>query len=81
LANGQVGKAYSATLGATGNGIFDGVSAFGDSILRLSTSSGLSLTDWFTPHNQLNLDGNDSDVAQEERQFWWISQLGRIHNY
>jgi hypothetical protein len=47
----------------TGNGIFDGVSAFGDSILRLSTSSGLSLTDWFTPHNQLNLDGNDSDVG------------------
>ena len=47
----------------TGNGIWDGTTAFGDSVLKLNTSSGLSLTDWFTPYNQLSLDGNDTDVG------------------
>ena len=43
----------------TGNGTFDansGGSNFGDSVMKLATSKGLSVTDWFTPHNQQNLD-------------------------
>jgi hypothetical protein len=47
----------------TGNGIWDGKTAFGDSVLKLNTSGGLSLADWFTPYNQLSLDGNDTDVG------------------
>jgi hypothetical protein len=47
----------------SGNGIWDGMTALGDSVLKLNTSSGLSLSDWFTPYNQLSLDGNDTDVG------------------
>lgn len=47
----------------TGNGTFDGVTNFGDSLLKLSTSSGLSLTDWFTPSDEANLDANDLDFG------------------
>jgi hypothetical protein len=52
-----------------GNGTFDGNSAtapnndFGDSVLRINPSAGLSLTDWFTPFNQATLDLNDTDLA------------------
>ena len=47
----------------TGNGTFDGATNFGDSLLKLSTSSGLSLSDWFTPSDQANLDANDLDFG------------------
>jgi hypothetical protein len=47
----------------TGNGIFDGTSAFGDSFLKLSATNGLSLTDWFTPMGQLSLDAFDLDLG------------------
>ena len=47
----------------TGNGIWDGSSAFGDSFLRLDTSGGLAVADWFTPFNQLHLDGSDLDLG------------------
>jgi hypothetical protein len=47
----------------TGNGIWDGVTAFGDSFLRLKTSNGLAVTDWFTPSNQLSLDAGDRDLG------------------
>jgi hypothetical protein len=47
----------------TGNGIFDGISDFGDSFLKLSTSSGLSRVDSFTAHDQTNLDSKDLDVG------------------
>ena len=47
----------------TGNGDFDGVNDFGDSFLRLNTSGGLSLADWFTPYDQSSLDGGDQDVG------------------
>jgi hypothetical protein len=47
----------------TGNGIFDGTSAFGDSFLKLSATSGLALADWFTPMNQLSLDAFDQDLG------------------
>jgi len=47
----------------TGNGIFDGTSAFGDSFLKLSATSGLTLADWFTPMGQLSLDAFDQDLG------------------
>lgn len=47
----------------TGNGIFDGVSNFGDSFLKLNTAAGLLVADWFTPFNQQSLDQNDDDVG------------------
>jgi hypothetical protein len=47
----------------TGNGIFDGTSAFGDSFLKLGATNGLSLTDWFTPMGQLSLNAFDQDLG------------------
>lgn len=47
----------------TGNGIFDGISDFGDSFLKLSTSNGLSRVDSFMAHDQTNLDSKDLDVG------------------
>ncbi|HXP72223.1 MAG TPA: putative Ig domain-containing protein, partial [Candidatus Dormibacteraeota bacterium] len=47
----------------TGNGVFDGTSAFGDSFLKLSATSGLTLADWFTPMGQLSLDAFDQDLG------------------
>jgi chitodextrinase len=45
----------------TGNGDYDGVSDFGDSFLKLSSS--LALQDWFTPSVQATLDGADLDLG------------------
>ena len=49
----------------TGNGTFDANTAgganYGDSTLKLSTTSGLSVADWFTPADQSTLDGADTD--------------------
>jgi chitodextrinase len=48
----------------TGNGIFDadsGGSNYGDSYMKLT--SGLAVSDSFTPHNQSNLDNGDNDVG------------------
>jgi hypothetical protein len=51
----------------TGNGTFDanqtGGVDYGDSFLRLSTTGGLSVADYFTPDNQLTLDDMDIDVG------------------
>ncbi|GAC1617352.1 MAG: hypothetical protein PVS2B2_20640 [Candidatus Acidiferrum sp.] len=47
----------------TGNGTYDGLKNFGDSILRVSTSGGLSAADWFTPNDQATLDSNDTDLG------------------
>jgi len=53
--------------GASGNGDFDansGGSNYGDSLFKLNlNSSGLSLSDWFTPSDQADLDGSDSDFG------------------
>lgn len=38
---------------------------FGDSILRLDPSNGLTLTDWFTPDDQQTLADNDTDLGSE----------------
>lgn len=46
----------------TGNGAFDPpISDYSDSYLKLSSS--LAVSDYFTPHNQSNLDTADSDVG------------------
>jgi|SRR5579862_6456993 len=48
---------------ATGNGTYDSNMDYGDSILRLNWSNGLSLVDYFTPWDQQSLDANDTDVG------------------
>ena len=54
---------------STGNGTFDGNSGtppnndFGDTVMKVGTSSSLSLVDWFTPFNQAFLDGQDADLG------------------
>ena len=47
----------------TGNGIFDGTSAFSDSYLKLGTPAISTPLDYFTPFNQSNLDADDADVG------------------
>ena len=50
----------------TGNGTFDAnVSGkdYGDSFLKMSTSSGLSVSDYFTPFNQASLFSSDFDLG------------------
>jgi hypothetical protein len=54
------GNAYFAT----GNGRWDGIRNFGDSLLKLAASrSGLSGFNFFTPANQGSLDINDDDLS------------------
>jgi len=51
---------------ATGNGTFDaqdGGSDYGDSLLKLQTTGGLSVLDYFTPFNQSDLDAADQDFG------------------
>jgi hypothetical protein len=50
----------------TGNGTFDantGGSNYGDSVVKLSTTNGLSVADYFTPLDQASLDANDTDFG------------------
>lgn len=46
---------------STGNDSYDGLTAFGESVLRFSPS--LSLLDWFTPSNYASLDSSDADLS------------------
>lgn len=54
---------------STGNGTFDHDSSsapntdLGDSVVKMTTSSGLSASDWFTPFNQSDLEGADRDLG------------------
>jgi hypothetical protein len=54
---------------STGNGTFDGNSGtppnndFGDTVMKVGTSSDLALVDWFTPFNQAFLNGQDVDLG------------------
>jgi hypothetical protein len=48
----------------TGNGSFDPTTGdYGDSVLKISTASGLSIVDYFTPTNQADLDAADLDLG------------------
>ena len=49
----------------TGNGTYDGTTNmnFGDTFLKLSTTSGLAVADWFTPADQAMLEGTDKDFG------------------
>ena len=49
----------------TGNGTFDPTPGgdYGDSFLKISTASGLSIVDYFTPTNQADLDAADLDLG------------------
>lgn len=50
----------------TGNGTFDaniGGTDYGDSVVKLSTSTGLSVSDYFTPDNQDSLNKSDADLG------------------
>jgi hypothetical protein len=50
----------------SGNGTFDTAAPrtnYGDSFIRLSPASGLSVADFFTPANQSDLNANDFDVG------------------
>ena len=50
----------------TGNGTFDantGGTDYGDSVVKLATSTGLSVSDYFTPDNQGSLNQSDADLG------------------
>ncbi len=48
----------------TANGTYDGQTAFGESILKLTPSGGtLAVADWFTPDNWSGLNDDDNDVG------------------
>jgi uncharacterized protein (TIGR03437 family) len=47
---------------ATGNGDFDGVANFGETVVHLAASN-LSLLDWYTPDDWSDLNTNDQDVG------------------
>jgi hypothetical protein len=52
----------------TGNGSFNatnntGGTEYGDSFIRLSTTNGLAVADYFTPFNQATLAANDTDLG------------------
>ena len=47
----------------TGNGDWDGIRNFGESFLKLNTTSGFALTDWFTVYNWEYLNSVDRDLG------------------
>ena len=59
LAADTVGNIFAIS----GNGDFDGSGNFGESFLRLTGTSNLSIADWFTPDNWQDLDEGDQDLG------------------
>ena len=47
----------------SGNGSFDGSNNFAMSVLKLSTTNGLVRMDYFTPYNEVTLNGGDQDLG------------------
>jgi hypothetical protein len=64
-AGGLAGDANFNTFVATGNGDYDGNTEFGDSIVKLSPpiKDSFAVADWFTPWDQLSMNGNDGDLG------------------
>jgi uncharacterized protein (TIGR03437 family) len=48
---------------ATGNGTWDGQSAYGESVIRLTNNGGLKPADYFTPAEWSPLNGADTDLG------------------
>ncbi len=47
----------------TGNGVWNGTTQFGDSILKLSSGSNIGVSSFFTPNNEGTLNGSDADLG------------------
>jgi len=48
----------------SGNGNFDGPNnVLGDTVIKLSTTNGLAVADYFTPYNELDLNLRDIDIG------------------
>ena len=47
----------------TANGDFDGASNLSESVIKLSTAGGLSVTDWFTPDTWAGMNSADDDLG------------------
>ena len=62
---GLAGDSSFNTYFATGNGTYDGSTAFGDSVVKLGPPSGGSfpVLDWFTPDDQASLETGDVDLG------------------
>jgi len=65
---GMVVDAYTNLYFEVANGIFNvtdnsGNTEYGDSFMKLSTTNGLAVADYFTPYNQANLAQNDTDLG------------------
>jgi hypothetical protein len=63
---GLVGDSSGNVYAMTGNGDFTANTSgkdYGDSFLKISTASGLSVTDYFTPSNQASLFSGDVDLG------------------
>jgi len=62
--NGLVADSVGNVYIETGNGTFDATNSnYGDSVLKLSTTNGLSVADYFTPCNAANLESQDLDLG------------------
>jgi len=62
--NGLVADGDGFVYVETGNGTFNVTNNnYGDSVLKLSTTNGLSLTDYFTPYNAAHLESADLDLG------------------
>lgn len=47
----------------TGNGTFNAPTDLGDSVLKLYTTNGITLADYFTPFDEATLNGGDQDLG------------------
>jgi hypothetical protein len=64
--NGPAADSAGNVYASTGNGTFDantGGADYGDSVVKLSTSSGLAVASYFTPYNQASLAQLDLDLG------------------
>jgi hypothetical protein len=61
--NGPVADTNGDIFLNTGNGTYDTTNDYGDSILKLNGTNGLTLVDYFTPYNAAALSDGDLDVS------------------